>query len=307
MRPRLATATGALLFAIAIPGAPADESYSVTPGRLGWPTELMLDDSQRRRPVDAPPELNALRQLAPNSPGSTTGADNMRMAALREVALTLGVQAGVRWRYQIINTLMLTNQQTLDKAVDFRPLLLHGGRVAPAVITRSEGGYRITSDTEASQTMATYYIERDARLISRPPDWRDYLLRDYPMFRRHDDVMLPKDAAERKAWSSTVEKGFWQGVAQADTLFDANLGQLRKDYLGMAHFKLLALQGMVKVPMLADSNLGVVVDGRMLSVGERVFRITEPTDFRPVRNWQPVIKHVPAAPALVSPQQKDAK
>jgi defect-in-organelle-trafficking protein DotC len=206
----------------------------------------------------------------------------------------LGVQTAVRWRYEAIDSLLQSNRDTLDRVFDFRPLLLHDGRVAPAVIERTDGAYRITSPTEAHQTEATFTVEQEARVITRPPDWRDYLVHSYPTFTRPDPAMLPRDRTERQIWQAAVASGWRAGVIQADRLFDAHLARLRRDYLGMARCKLLALQGIVEVPLLAESRLGVVVAGRMLSVGERVFRIPPVTDFQPVRTWKPILQYIPA-------------
>ncbi len=252
-----------------------------------------------------PPELEALQRLAPDSGAATDHSSALRQDALREVAYTLGVQAGVRWRYEVIDTRLEATQHTLDRVWDFRPLLLHDGRVAPAVVDRSEGAYRIVGPTEARQTEATYSIEQEARLLSRPPDWRDYLLHRYPAFNRPDAAMLPKNADERRIWVAAVGGGFREGVTQADRLFEVHLARLRRDYLGMARFKQLVLQGIVEVPLLAESRLGVVVNGRMLSIGERVFRIPPFTDYQPVGHWKPIIQFVPATPASAAPSVGD--
>lgn len=255
------------------------------------------DTNASTPPEKLPPELQALEQMGPEGVLPEDRATSLRFDALKDVAYTLGVQTAVRWRYEAINTVLQANRVTLDRVFDFRPLLLHDGRVAPAVVERTDGAYRIVSPTEARQTEATYTIEQEARVVSRSPDWRDYLIHSYPTFTRPDPAMLPRDATERRIWAAAVASGWRAGVVQAERLFDTHLARLRRDYLGMARFKLLALQGVVEVPLLAESHLGVVVNGRMLSVGERVFRIPPITDFRAVRNWRPILQYIPAPPA----------
>lgn len=261
------------------------------------------------RPVSehaAPPALLTLQQLAPKDGGVPEGISTLRYETLREVAHTLGVQAGVRHRYEIINARLNEQRRSLDRLFDFRPLLLHDGRVAPPVIDRTGGAYRLASTVEAHQTQATYRIEREARLIARPPDWRDYLVHRYPAFTAPDDAVLPRNAAERRIWAVDAEAGFCAGVAQADALFDAHLARLRRDYLGMVQFTRLALQGVVEVPVLADSHLGIVVEGRMLSIGERLFRIPASIEFRPVQRWRPVIRYLPASAVQLAPPPERA-
>jgi defect-in-organelle-trafficking protein DotC len=272
------------------------------PAATAWDSPL-THASHTKRPSTAggtPPELQALQQLAPDSGAPADKATGLRYEALKEVAYTLGVQTGVRWRYEAIDKLLEANRSTLDRVFDFRPLMLHDGRVAPAVVDRTEGAYRIVSATEARQTEATYTIEEEARLVTRPPDWRDYLVQSYPTFTRPDPAMLPRDAAERRIWAAAVSNGWQEGVAQADRLFDAHLARLRRGYLGMTRCKLLALQGVVDIPLLAENRLGVTVNGRMLSVGERLFRIPSGTGFEPVGNWKPILTYIPATPGAVS-------
>jgi defect-in-organelle-trafficking protein DotC len=144
-----------------------------------------------------PPELQALQRLGPDSGMPVDKATGLRYEALKEVAYTLGLQTGVRWRYEAIDKLLDGNRSTLDRVFDFRALMLHDGRVAPAVVDRTDGAYRIVSSTEARQTEATYTIEEEARLVTRPPDWRDYLVQSYPSFTQPDPTMLPKNATER--------------------------------------------------------------------------------------------------------------
>src|SRR5581483_10534999 len=132
--------------------------------------------------ASTPPELQALQQLGPDSGLPVDKTRGLRYEALKEVAYTLGVQTGVRWRYQAIDEMLEANRSPLDRVFDFRPLMLHDGRVVPAVVSSTEGAYRIVSATEAHQTEATYTIEAEARLVTRPPDWRDYLMQSYPTF-----------------------------------------------------------------------------------------------------------------------------
>ncbi len=269
---------------------------------VGASTSDGRNDPHGSTPIETlPPELQALEQMGPDAVLPEDRATSLRYDALKDVAYTLGVQTAVRWRYEAINAVLQANHVTLDRVFDFRPLLLHDGRVAPAVVERTDGAYRIVSPTEAHQTETTYTIEQEARVVSRSPDWRDYLVHSYPTFTRPDPAMLPRDATERRIWATAVASGWRAGVVQAERLFDTHLGRLRRDYLGMARFKLLALQGIVDVPLLAESRLGVVVNGRMLSVGERVFRIPPVTDFQPVRSWRPILQYIPApstAPGL---------
>lgn len=309
MKPRrvdsLLVVAGAMLPLLELHAGPIAGAQS-TQAALAPSSDGSAGAPEATLPEGAPPELRALEQMGPDAVSPADRATSLRYDALKEVAYTLGVQTAVRWRYEAIDALLQASQVTLDRVFDFRPLLLHDGRVAPAVVERTDGAYRIISPTEARQTEATYTIEQEARVVSRSPDWRDYLVHNYPTFTRPDPAMLPRDATERRIWAAAVASGWRAGVVQAERLFDTHLARLRRDYLGMARFKLLALQGIVDVPLLAESRLGVVVNGRMLSVGERVFRIPPVTDFQSVRSWKPILQYIPARPGSVSRAEPDS-
>jgi defect-in-organelle-trafficking protein DotC len=213
----------------------------------------------------------------------------LRPEAIREAAFVVGTQAGVKWRYAQIVDLLRSREHTLDTVFDFTPLLLNGGRVLPPVIVSAEQAFRVDSPVSATSSDATYTILIPARLISAPPNWRSYLLREDPVIDTVHAAVLPWDSDEREIWRTAVLSGWKQGLRHADRVFEAGLNRLARDYRGMLRFKLLAQQGMVSVPELNEGRLGICVQDALLEVDQRVFRLTDPGRFRPVEDWHPVI------------------
>lgn len=267
---------------------------SIDLSRLGWPDELDSDAEDRQRTVRTPPELFALESLTPETLTTGDPKTDLRLDAMRQTAGAIGVQAGVKWRYDIINTLMLSHSMLLDQLFNFRPLLIGEGRIVPPVVLKTEGTYELLTSTSAAQTLASFRIFQDARLATEPPNWRDYLLRSFPGHKTPHEAMLPTNDIERKVWEQAVRQGFWVGADQADRLFHTYVARLRRDYLGMIQFKLLALQGVVSVPMLAEGDLGIQVNGKELLVGQRIFQINDPAGFIDPRRWRPKVHYVPA-------------
>lgn len=216
---------------------------------------------------------------------------NVRSDALKQTAYTLALQQAVKWRYGKIKKALEEHEAKLNRIFDFPSLLMHGGKVVPPVITEAGPGYRVESDTRASSTEVVYQIIKPARMVSRAPDWRDYLWADYPSFAKEDVGVgvLPKDAKERKMWKKAAVRGWETGLRQAERLYQTNLNKLTRDYQGIIKFRTLAEQDMVSLPALAEGRPGIEVEGKRLSVDRKIFRITQPSSFREEDRWKPKI------------------
>lgn len=58
----------------------------------------------------------------------------------------------------------------------------------------------------------------------------------------------------------------------------------------MLRFWWLSQRGVVQAPILSTGEVGIRVEGRTLSVGERIFRLTDSGSFRMPKDWAPVIQ-----------------
>lgn len=219
----------------------------------------------------------------------TLNIAGLRMKSIREGVTTMAVQAAVKTRYAAINEYLRARAQPLDRIYDFGALLLYGGRVIPPVVTEANGGMRLESDTEAVAEMTTYRIEARARIVSRPPSWRDYLLRRYPDATPVNDVLCPENAEEQRAWDRALQEGAKWGREQADRLFAINMARLTRDMVGILNFRLLMAQRIVELPMYAEGEPRIQVDGETLSIGRTVFRITKGAKYMKPNEWQPLI------------------
>lgn len=77
------------------------------------------------------------------------------------------------------------------------------------------------------------------------------------------------------------QKGWDQGVEQADNSFNANRGRLKRDFEGMIRFKKLYEQGLVVKPTLARSELGITGGGDGNGGGDRLIKITTKAQLNP--------------------------
>ncbi len=214
------------------------------------------------------------------------GIKDLRLRVLRRTAFTVGVQAGAHWRYAQIDKTLARNARALDRIFHFGPLLLDHGRVLPPVIASIRGGVRLDSARRGSSVIQDYRILKPARLISMPPSWRSYLLRSFPPLSRISRLLLPKNDREWRVWRAAVRQGWAQGTREAVVVYESELHSLTRDYIGMVRFHVLATQKIVSVPVLATGNLGIVVNGKRLAIGQRIFRITWPAHFTKPAGWR---------------------
>lgn len=215
--------------------------------------------------------------------------ENLRSDALKRTAKTLALQKAVKWRYGEIKKFLEKQSSKLDQTFDFRAVMMKGGKVVPPVITEAGPGYRVESEDQASSTDTVYEIVKEARMVSTPPSWRDYLLRDYPSFKRRDVQagVLPENNEEREKWEKAALEGWKTGIRQAERLYEINLAELSRDFRGALKFKTLAEQNIVSIPRVSEGEMGIQVEGKKLNVNRQVFRITEQSKFKEVEEWKP--------------------
>lgn len=99
-----------------------------------------------------------------------------------------------------------------------------------------------------------------------------------------------QDPQGDSSWARGARSGWKLGTRQAREAFALGMHRLTRDYLGMFRFWWLARRGVVSTPILAKGHVGIRVDGRTLSVGETVFRLTKGAGWAPQSSWKPVIQ-----------------
>jgi defect-in-organelle-trafficking protein DotC len=228
----------------------------------------------------------------------------LRLQAVKELAETLGVQRAIQYRYEAINRVLESNSFKLDKIFDFKPLLSSGDRLLPPVINEANDVFNLRDATFAEASQATYEIKSEARIVSTAPTWRDYLIQHFAVNEINYSSLHPKNTEEKAVWLSGVRDGWAIGSKQADQIFSANIARLVRDYRGIIRFHLLEAQGVVSMPVLAEGDMGIRVNGKMLDVGQKIFRITDTVHFRPENKWNPYsdIRNYPNIDSLPSTQ-----
>lgn len=252
--------------------------------------------SQTQGDTDSLENLQKLSAPAPKvdtNPNPAEQINAMREEALKDVAMSVGAQSGLHWRAEKINKTLKEHSKQLDITYDFNQLIL-AKNVLPPVLTEARQTLNLDSPDTIRLADQTYQIVSQAKFVTTPPTWRDYLWMDYPQPPIPDKGILPHNNLEKKAWEKLARQGWEEGIRQADIIYSENLSRLERDYKGMGLYRKLHTQNIVSAPFVATTELGVTGGGSNLNVNDKVLKITAlPALQTNSKRWRPVINREP--------------
>ena len=230
---------------------------------------------------EEPVELRDLEKYTPS--GEIEGIDDslpidIRMDALKEAAISFGARGGLAKRTYEIREELDTKTRYMDRVYNFAQLLIaapSGFMIEPPIITESMNAMIIEADGQtAAVSDRIYNIIRNARIVSAPRTWRQYLEREWGEVMPPPDILTPINAEERQVWAEHVRKGWKYGYEQADDIFKDDLARLESDYQGMIRYRMLLAQGMVSPPYALQVDRGITGGGDEMRIGDRAVQIT---------------------------------
>lgn len=197
----------------------------------------------------------------------------IRQMALKETALSLGAQAGLAWRAKTIDEQLTKQSRTLDTIYDFNSLTLEHN-ILPPVLLEGRNTLNLADAQNIRVSDRTYKVSKQARFVTTPPTWRQYLWLDYVKPEFPNYTMLPKTKIEKKIWCAYTAKGWKNGVDQANTILEDNIARIKEDFGGMILYRKLLAMNMVSPPYVSHTDLGVTGDESEIHIDDRVLRIT---------------------------------
>ncbi len=222
------------------------------------------------------PNIAEVKESLKNASGASQGEaaiGALRAQALRETALSLGARGGLAERAQRINATFINYEPLLDRVFQFYGMLLDDN-VLPPVLTEARNTLNLSGSDTIRVADRNYKILQQARFVTAPPTWREYLWMAYDMPELPDRSLLPRNKPERIMWESDLEEGWKAGLQQADLIFIENINRLVRDYTGMIMYRKLLAQNMVSQPFVASMDMGITGDGSDMTINDRVLRIT---------------------------------
>ncbi len=216
--------------------------------------------------------LDGIQRLTRDSAG-TSKIGAIRGQSLRDSALSMGARAGLACRANQINAILLQQEPLLYRVFNFNAIMLDKS-VLPPVLIEGRNTLNLAGPEVIRISDRTYSILAQARFVTAPPSWRDYLWMNFCPPETPDRSLLPKSQAERLLWKKYVEEGWQAGFKQGDTIFRENIGRLKRDFEGMLRYRTLLAQNMVSPPFVAAMDLGVTGGGADMTINDRILRIT---------------------------------
>jgi defect-in-organelle-trafficking protein DotC len=223
----------------------------------------------------------------PDNDGNAKEGDpalDLRRDAQKEAALSFGARGGLAKRNFEIMERLKGFEATLDNVFNFRALLVKapsGLLIEPPIVREADNSLVVTaSGTEAAVAERIYDINKQAKIVTAPRDWRAYILQNWvSTVPKPPRLLWPKDAMERTRWKRWVSEGWRAGTRQADEMFQSNLARLTADFNGMVRYRTLLTQGMISQPYAMHEDRGVTGSKTVMRVGDRALRITGPSQF----------------------------
>ena len=204
---------------------------------------------------------------------------DIRREAIREAATSYGARGGLAWSTYAISKELQKRDRYLDKVFNFAQLLIpapSGLLIEPPIITQSTNAMIIEYGAqEAAVSDRIYNIVSNARIVTAPHNWRQYLERSWGSeIDPPPDILRPADDEEREIWIKYVNLGWKEGIVQAEEIFAEDLALLTADFQGMVRYRLLLSQGMISPPRALQVDRGVTGDGSEMRIGDRAIQIT---------------------------------
>jgi defect-in-organelle-trafficking protein DotC len=232
---------------------------------------------------DAPPPVTLAEIQGWTATGQRHSESSpAREELLRTTALEVATAAALAQRTQEINrTVFERYAESLDHVYRFDPLLLNNGLVCPAVVL--EGSELATLQQGAHKRIQrAYRIDTPAKLVTRAPTWRTFLIQNYPFPEKPIDSLLPRTARERLVWRQTALEGWASGLRQADDVAKIRMARLNQTFKGIIRYHLLHALRMITAPRLDRDRRGVDTgaNGAELLIGVELYRIAQQSRFR---------------------------
>lgn len=225
-----------------------------------------------------PTNLNQLENIKQDPPRNLEGGapelSQIRLKALEDTAMSLSAQGGLAYGSKEIDAYLESKKWYLETTYNFNGMILSHG-VLPPVLEEGDNSLNLADPNTIRVADRTYKIIQQAKFVTTPPNWREYLWMSYTKPEIPQRTLLPRNDEEIKIWRHAIKVGWEKGIVQSYSIFQQNLARLKRDYQGMILYRKLLEEKMVSPPFVSRTELGVTGDGSDMRVNDQVLRITE--------------------------------
>lgn len=210
--------------------------------------------------------------------------------SLIDTAYTLSTQSGLAYRAIQINEILDKNSSSLDKTFNFRSMIIDDNVLSPILI-EAHDSIQQSSNTSFRISDMVYKIDQQARFVTNLPSWRNYLNMIYNYPKMPNESLLPKNSDEAIIWQEATERGWANGIKQANSIFSEKLNTLKRDFSGMILYQKLLSQNIISKPFVSTASMGVTGNSLEVRVNDQIKKITSlPVLQTDSTQWNPVIE-----------------
>ena len=257
---------------------------------LAWLAVLWCVSPAARAQERTPSTLAEVLEARPEAEKVLKFGDERRRAAMRDAAVSFGMQSGLVRRYFELGRILERYTRQLDRVYRFDRLLIanEGFTVAPPVVVETRQAFRLGEEgRRAASARRVLRIAEPARVVSGPPGWRRYFERAWERPRPPSAVLFPRDEEEEALWRGWVREGWVEGATLAEDAFLADLDRLNRDFEGIVTWRILEAQHMAAAPEIQVEEKPVVGGGAEMRVDERTIAITVDGRLNPLHgDWR---------------------
>ena len=245
----------------------------------------------------SPATLEEVLAAEPDASKPIEFADERRRAAMRDAAVSFGMQSGLVRRSYELREMLGRFERQMDRVYRFdRLLITRGGfQVAPPVVVETTGAFsRGAEGKRAATARRVLRIVREAEVLGGAPRWLEYFERSWESPRAPSAVLFPRTPDEETLWEEWLREGWGAGARLAEDTFEADLDRLNRDFVGIVTWRILERQRIVTAPRVEVDSRPVVGGGAEMRVDERELRIREGARLNPiVEDWRVIEESTP--------------
>ena len=242
-----------------------------------------------------PATLEEVLAARPSASKQVKFGDQRRRAAMRDAAVSFGMQSGLVRRTHELRELLDGFERQLDRIYRFDRLLItrDGFLVSPPVVVETTAAFRLAEHGKRAATARRVLrIAREAEVLGGAPRWRQYFERAWETPRPPSAVLFPRTPDEEGLWREWVSEGWREGTRLAEDTFEADLDRLNRDFIGSVTWRILERQRIVTAPGVEVTSRAVSGGGAEMRVDARELSINEDAPLNPVIGDWRVIEEV---------------
>ncbi len=239
---------------------------------------------------------------------NAAAANNVRISALREFALTKGLADGRQQKFQEIHQYFEANKRVLDALYQVDHLYMqprkkkiikdvtgretsrmeddsnfNGFLIQPPIVLKGTDIMQIANGGQRKESSnIRYAIAANAQFVANPIYWQTFLVAPEDLLSQSpadDPLLQPRDETERSIMLNFYKVGYMEGQAQAVAEVETRTKTLTTMVSGMTFGRVLMDKGVMTEPQISTQYVPVSGNKTLLTLNTNAAYISVPSGF----------------------------